>query len=57
MKSRNLWDFALGRNNKSKPARTEKVRSGGQKDFAMYVAESKRQFAPVLFIAQPLQTI
>jgi|TARA_R110002033_G_scaffold66801_2_gene117784 hypothetical protein len=28
-----------------------------QKDFAMYVAESKRQFAPVLFIARPLPTI
>tara|TARA_R110001606_G_scaffold374855_1_gene532876 strand:- start:771 stop:911 length:141 start_codon:yes stop_codon:yes gene_type:complete len=28
-----------------------------QKDFAMCVAESKRQFAPVLFIAQPLCVI
>ncbi|MRH99208.1 hypothetical protein GH721_01565 [Kriegella sp. EG-1] len=36
-------DFALDRKNKSK-----------QKDFAMCVAESKRQFAPVLFIAKPL---
>jgi hypothetical protein len=28
-----------------------------QKDFAMCVAESKRQFTPVLFIAQPLAFI
>ena len=28
-----------------------------QKDFAMCVTESKRQFAPVLFIAQPLANI
>ena len=28
-----------------------------QKDFAMCVAESKRQFAPVLFIAKPLGNI
>ncbi|MDF4223558.1 hypothetical protein PXC01_18320 [Maribacter sp. M208] len=28
-----------------------------QKDFAMCVAESKRQFAPVLFIAKPLGAI
>jgi len=27
------------------------------KDFAMCVAEGKRQFAPVLFIAKPLYTI
>tara|TARA_B100001750_G_C15509386_1_gene602568 strand:- start:800 stop:955 length:156 start_codon:yes stop_codon:yes gene_type:complete len=27
------------------------------KDFAMCVAESKRQFAPVLFIAKPLAVI
>ena len=27
------------------------------KDFAMCVAESKRQFAPVLFIAQPISVL
>jgi hypothetical protein len=44
MMSRNLLDFALTRKKeKTKP-----------KDFAMRVAESKRQFAPVLFIAQAL---
>jgi len=44
MKSRNLWDFALERKKeKTKP-----------KDFAMCVAESKRWFAPALFIARPL---
>lgn len=39
-------DFALAGKNKSK-----------QKDFAMRVAESKLQFAPVLFIAKPLCVI
>ena len=39
--SRNLWDFAFEQEkNKSKP-----------KDFAMCVAESKRQFAPVASFA------
>jgi hypothetical protein len=52
MRSQNLLDFAL--KEKTKPARTEKTRSGGAKDFAMCVAESKCQFAPELFIAQPL---
>jgi hypothetical protein len=42
--SRNLWDFALiQKKEKTKP-----------KHIAMCVAESKRQFAPVLFIAKPL---
>jgi hypothetical protein len=49
--------FILDRNNKSKPARNEKARSGGQKDFAMCVAESKSRFAPVLFIARALPFI
>ncbi|WP_167342038.1 hypothetical protein [Nonlabens sp. SY33080] len=44
IKSLNLLDLALDKTkNKSK-----------QKDFAMCVAESKRQFATVLFIAKPL---
>jgi len=45
--SRNLWDFALiQKKEKTKP-----------KHIAMCVAESKRQFAPVLFIAKPLAFI
>jgi hypothetical protein len=36
--------------------RTKKEKTK-QKDFAMCMAESKRQFAPVLFIAQPLSSI
>ncbi|WP_291788719.1 hypothetical protein [Maribacter sp.] len=39
----NLWDLALTRKKeKTKPARIEKARLGGQKDFAMCLAESKR---------------
>ena len=59
MKSLNLmprhFEVVLEQKNKTKPAGTEKARSSGQYDFAMYMVQSKRQVAPVPFIAEHLR--
>lgn len=47
--SQNLWPRSFG------VALTEKKEKTKPKNFAICMAESKRQFAPVLSIAKPLQ--